>query len=174
MANFDKELCDLLRARFPFINITTYEEERLVNELTRIVTTPELIHTPRKVFVWKSSEGFRNNEGIIEEDTFDKHSALKYIREYNQPAVFVLLDFHIFCEKCNGGVDNNIVRSLKDLMPNLKQSMQPKNVIFVSPTFNSPDDLKKDVTVLDFELPQQEDIERVLNEIIDANAGGNL
>jgi len=174
MANFDKELCDLLRARFPFINITTYEEERLVNELTRIVTTPELIHTPRKVFVWKSSEGFRNNEGIIEEDTFDKHSALKYIREYDQPAVFVLLDFHIFCEKCNGGVDNNIVRSLKDLMPNLKQSMQPKNVIFVSPTFNSPDDLKKDVTVLDFELPQQEDIERVLNEIIDANAGGNL
>ena len=174
MANFEKELCDLLRARFPFINITTYEEERLVNELTRIVTTPELIHTPRNVFVWKSSEGFRNNEGTIEEDTFDKHSALKYIKEYNKPAVFVLLDFHIFCEKCNGGVDNNIVRSLKDLMPNLKQSMQPKNVIFVSPTFNSPDDLKKDVTVLDFELPQQEYIERVLNEIIEANSGGNL
>ena len=51
MSNFEKELCDLLRARFPFIHISTYEEERLTNELTRIVFTQELIHTVRKVFV---------------------------------------------------------------------------------------------------------------------------
>ena len=174
MYEFDKELCDLLRARFPFIQITTYEEERLINELSRFVTTPDLIKTTRNVFVWKSSEGFSDENGIPQKDTFEKLNALKFVKEYDQPGLFILLDFHIFCERCNGGVDYNIIRSLKDLMPNLKQSRVPKNIIFVSPVFTIPDDLKKDVTVMDFSLPTEEEIEEVLNEIITANQGGNL
>ncbi len=174
MSKFDKELCDLLRARFPFTHISTYEEERLINELKRIVSAPDLIHTVRNVYVWKSSEGFRDSNGLIIEDTFDKMSALNYVKNYTEPAIFIFLDFHVFCEKSNGGVDYNIIRNLKDIMPNLKQSIQPKNIIFVSPTFEIPDDLKKDVTVMDFELPSAEEIEEVLDEIIEANAGGNL
>ncbi len=174
MTKFDKELCDLLRARFPFIHISTYEEERLTNELTRIVSTPELIHTIRNVFIWKSSEGFRDQNGMIIEDTFDKLPALNYVRNYSDPALFIFLDFHVFCEKTNGVLDYTIIRSLKDLMPNLKQSMQPKNVIFVSPSFTIPDDLKKDVTVMEFKLPTQEEIEEVLDEMIQANMAGNL
>ena len=174
MNKFDKELCDLLRARFPFINITTYEEERLITDLTRIVTTPDLIHTVRNVYVWKLSEGFRDQNGMIQKDTLDKIEALKFIREYNESAIFIILDFHVFCEKSNGSLDYNIIRNLKDLMPNLKQSIQPKNVIMVSPTFSIPDDLKKDVTVMDFELPTADEIEEVLDEIIYANQGGNL
>ncbi len=174
MSKFDKELCDLLRARFPFIHISTYEEERLINEITRIVTAPELIHTIRNVYVWKSSEGFRDATGLIQEDTYDKMSALSYIKNYTEPALFIILDFHVFCEKSNGGIDYNIIRNLKDLMPNLKQSIQPKNILFVSPTFSVPDDLKKDITVMDFALPTAEEIEEVLDEMITANSGGNL
>lgn len=174
MNNFEKELCDLLRARFPFIHISTYEEERLTNEIRRIVSTQELIHTTRNVFIWKSSEGFRDSNGTIQEDTYEKLSAINFIKNYEQPAIFIFLDFHIFCEQAKGIVDNNIIRSLKDLMPNLKQSYQPKNVIFVSPMFTLPDDLKKDVTVMDFELPTAEEIEEVLDGMIEANSGGNL
>lgn len=174
MTKFDKELCDLLRARFPYIHISTYEEERLINELKRVVSTPELIHTIRNVYIWKSSEGFRDENGLIIEDTFDKMAALNYVKNYESAAIFIFLDFHVFCEKSNGGLDYSIIRNLKDLMPNLKQSIQPKNIIFVSPTFKVPDDLKKDITVMDFELPTAEEIEEVLDEIISVNAGGNL
>ncbi|WP_323735852.1 AAA family ATPase [Methanosphaera sp. ISO3-F5] len=174
MNKFDKELCDLLRAKFPFIHITTYEEDRLINELERIVTTEELIKTPRKLYVWKQSEGFRNSDGLIEENTFEKTSALKFIKDNEDSSLFVLLDFHVFCEKCNGGVDNGIIRLLKDLMPNLKGSYNPKNVIFVSPTFDEPDDLKKDVTVMDFELPGEEEISELLDEMIYSNSENGL
>ena len=174
MTNFEKELCDLLRARFPYINITTYEEERLINELRRIVTTQQLIHTVRNIFIWKSSEGFRNQDGLIQENTFEKLDALNFVRDYTEPAIFIFLDFHVFCESCAGVLDYNIIRILKDLMPNLKQSIQPKNMIFVSPTFNIPDDLKKDVTVMDFGLPTQEEILDVLDGMISANSGNNL
>lgn len=174
MSNFEKELCDLLRARFPFIHISTYEEERLTNELTRIVFTQELIHTVRKVFVWKSSEGFRNDDGIIQDNTIEKMDALNFIKNYSGPALFIILDFHVFCEKTNGVIDYSIIRSLKDLMPNLKQSYEPKNVIFISPIFTVPDDLKKDITVMDFELPSAEEIEKVLDGMIEANSSTNL
>jgi SpoVK/Ycf46/Vps4 family AAA+-type ATPase len=174
MTIFEKELCDLLRARFPYINITTYEEERLINELRRIVTTQQLIHTVRNIFIWKSSEGFRNQDGLIQENTFEKLDALNFVRDYTEPAIFIFLDFHVFCESCAGVLDYNIIRILKDLMPNLKQSIQPKNMIFVSPTFNIPDDLKKDVTVMDFGLPTQEEILDVLDGMISANSGNNL
>lgn len=174
MTNFEKELCDLLRARFPYINITTYEEERLVNEISRIVTDESLIHTVRNVFVYKSSEGLRDPDGLIIENTFDKLAALNYIQEYEEPGLFILLDFHVFCQQCNSGIDNNIIRKFKDLMPILKNSYQPKNIILVSPSFSLPDDLKKDITVMDFGLPTQEEIGTVLNDMIEANSNGNL
>lgn len=174
MNTFEKDLCDLLRARFPYIHITTYEERRVIDELTRIVSTQELIHTPRNVFTWKSSEGFKDSSGMIQENTQDKMSALNFIRKYDQPALFIILDFHIFCKTCNGGVDNNIVRTLRDLVPLLNRSQQPKNAIFVAPHFDVPDDLKKEITILDFGLPTYEEIEAKLDSIIETNSGGRL
>ena len=98
MNNFEKETCDLLRARFPYIHITTYEETRLIKELTRIVSTPDLINSVRKVYVWKSSEGFKDSNGMIQEDTYEKIQALNFVRKCEEDALFIFLDFHVFCK----------------------------------------------------------------------------
>lgn len=174
MNNFEKETCDLLRARFPYIHITTYEETRLIKELTRIVSTPDLINSVRKVYVWKSSEGFKDSNGMIQEDTYEKIQALNFVRKCEEDALFIFLDFHVFCKNTSGNFDDTIVRFLKDLIPNLKQARNFRNVIFVSPTFTLPDDLKKDITVLDFDLPTSDEIASVLDGIIRDNSGGNL
>lgn len=174
MNNFEKETCDLLRARFPYIHITTYEETRLIKELTRIVSTPYLINSVRKVYVWKSSEGFKDSNGMIQEDTYEKIQALNFVRKCEEDALFIFLDFHVFCKNTSGNFDDTVVRFLKDLIPNLKQARNFRNVIFVSPTFTLPDDLKKDITVLDFDLPTSDEIASVLDGIIRDNSGGNL
>lgn len=174
MNNFEKETCDLLRARFPYIHITTYEETRLIKELTRIVSTPDLINSVRKVYVWKSSEGFKDSNGMIQEDTYEKIQALNFVRKCEEDALFIFLDFHVFCKNTSGNFDDTVVRFLKDLIPNLKQARNFRNVIFVSPTFTLPDDLKKDITVLDFDLPTSDEIASVLDGIIRDNSSGNL
>lgn len=174
MNNFEKETCDLLRARFPYIHITTYEETRLIKELTRIVSTPDLINSVRKVYVWKSSEGLKDSNGMIQEDTYEKIQALNFVRKCEEDALFIFLDFHVFCKNTSGNFDDTVVRFLKDLIPNLKQARNFRNVIFVSPTFTLPDDLKKDITVLDFDLPTSDEIASVLDGIIRDNSGGNL
>ena len=78
MNNFEKETCDLLRARFPYFHITTNEETRLIKELTRIVSTPDLINSVRKVYVWKSSEGFKDSKGMKQKKTYEKIQALNF------------------------------------------------------------------------------------------------
>jgi len=51
----------------------------------------------------------------------------------------------------------------------LKQSANPKNVVFLSPSFVLPNDLQKEVTIIDFDLPVFADIKRVLDEMIETN-----
>ncbi len=54
-------------------------------------------------------------------------------------------------------------------MPALKSSPKAKNVIFVSPSLVLPNDLQKDITIVDFDLPSSSDIRGVLDEMIAAN-----
>ena len=170
MTKFEKEVCDLLRARFPYIHISTYEEERLTKELMRIVSIKELVHTVRNVYTWKSSEGIKRMGGAIEKDTIDKKSAIDFVKNCQEPSIFLFFDFHVFFKKVNGAPDYDIIRYLKDTTIFIKQGFHPKNIIFISPSFQIPEDLKKEITVLDFELPNAEEIEQLLDAMINANS----
>jgi SpoVK/Ycf46/Vps4 family AAA+-type ATPase len=55
------------------------------------------------------------------------------------------------------------------LAPVLKQSANPKNVVFLSPSFVLPNDLQKEVAIIEFDLPSFADIRKVLDEMIDTN-----
>jgi len=65
--------------------------------------------------------------------------------------------------------DHQVLRKIRDLVPSLKQSPRPKNVVFLSPTHVLPNDLQKDVTIVEFDLPSFEEIKGVLGEMIAAN-----
>ncbi|KHF31922.1 ATP-dependent zinc metalloprotease FtsH 2 [Paenibacillus sp. P1XP2] len=55
------------------------------------------------------------------------------------------------------------------MLSNIKQGAYPINVIFTSPFLLLPEDLQKDITIVDFELPDFEEIKSVLDEMIDIN-----
>ena len=56
-----------------------------------------------------------------------------------------------------------MVRRLRDLSSILKNSL--KTLVFVSPKLSIPCELEKDITVVDFPLPDYADIERLLGEV---------
>ncbi len=95
--------------------------------------------------------------------------ALEFVEEFEEPAVFVLKDFHVYFGGPGYPPDFQVTRKVRDILPNLKQSPRPKNVVFLSPSLVLPTDLQKDVTVVDFDLPSFADIKYVLKEMIDAN-----
>lgn len=169
MSEFDILLSNLLKARFPYIYIPTWEEDRVLSKINDMAKDEERIRTKRKVFTWKITSGLTENSSSAEENTQAPLKALEFIERCDEPSIFILLDFHVFMGDKNRSTDPQIIRKLRDLLVSLKQSTYPKNVIFVSPSLALPDELQKDVTIVDFDLPTMEEITEVLDEMIEAN-----
>jgi len=174
MSDFIKNLSNLLRARFPCIYISTWEEERLLNILSDLCSNEDVIRTPRNFFTWKLTEGLNEvNNGIVS-NTRDPIQALDFIQKYESPGLFVFLDFHIFFGYNNQPANLEVVRKIRDSIKNLTESDNPKNIIFISPSLVLPDELEKDINIVDFDLPSFEEIKRLLKEIIKANDGNGV
>jgi SpoVK/Ycf46/Vps4 family AAA+-type ATPase len=169
LSPFQKQLADLLRARFPCLYIPTWEENRLLDLIRDVAGNEALIRTPRKVYDWSLTHGFVEGGKAAGEETKAALKALDFIAANKEAALFVLKDFHIFFGANHRPHDVQIVRRIRDLIPGLKQSQPPKNIILVSPQLTLPDDLEKDVTILEFALPTATEIREVLTLMIDAN-----
>ncbi|MCL6458021.1 MAG: AAA family ATPase, partial [Gorillibacterium sp.] len=169
--DFEKHLSNLMRARFPFLYIPTWEEERAIAVIRSAATTEGLIKTVRKVFTWSVTSGMTEEGQHGKEESKSPLKCLEIIEAYEQPAVFILKDFHVYLGSGGKPADFQVIRKIRDLLPSLKQSPNPKNVILISPVIVLPLELQKDVTIVDFDLPTSTEIRSVLREMIDANRG---
>ena len=173
MENNSKKLSHLLKARFPYIYISTYEEERATKFIKSIVSNKTTIKIPREVLVWTQAIGLKNGDKVIS-NTTSPNILIDYIEKYDKDAVFILYDFHVFFGTKQRPADPVVVRSLRDLIPTLKTSTARKNVIFISPELTIPESLKKDIVLYDFPLPKLEDIKERLNKMISVNKSINI
>lgn len=162
-------IANLFKARFPFLYLSTWEEDRALSLIHSIASDRELIKTQRKVITWKVTKGFSGEEEIQKADTKSALKALEYIENYSEPAIFVLQDFHIYFGDEGRLPDYQIIRKLRDICSSLKQSPNPKNVVFLSPVLRLPLDLEKDITIVDFDLPTFKEIKQSLDEMIEVN-----
>ena len=161
---FVQNFATLINAGFPYIYIPSYEEERITNTIKEIVKNEEIIKTKRKIFIWTQTEGLVGEDERVR-DTTEPMKALESIEKANDEAIYILKDFHIYF----GGdrfsrPDYAVIRKLRDILPILKSSR--KNVVFISSKLVIPCDMEKEISILDFELPDTEDILVLLNDLI--------
>ncbi len=167
-----KKLSHLLRARFPYIYVPTYEEDRVTKFIKSIATSETAVKYPREVLVWTQSGGLKSDDKVMP-NTSCPGKLIDFITKYDKDSVFILYDFHVFFgTKCRQA-DSEIIRALRDLIPLLKTSPVRKNIIFVSPQVNIPDTLQKDIVLYDFPLPKMEEIKSRLNKMISSNKAIN-
>lgn len=166
---FKTIISNFMRARFPFLYIPTWEEERALSVIRSAATSENLIKTVRRVFTWSATNGLEEDKQQGREDSKAPLKCLEFIASYDQPAVFVLKDFHVYFGAGGRQADYQVIRKIRDLLPSLKQSVNPKNVIIVSPILTLPAELEKEITIVDFDLPSFLEIKNVLNEMINAN-----
>lgn len=167
--SFKRTLSNLLRARFPYIYMATWEEERALATIRSIAGDRELIKTTRKVYTWSVTKGLVGEGQTNDEATKSPLKALAKIQACDHPALFILKDFHVYFGGNHRQPDHTIVRKIRDMLTELKQSPNPKNVIFISPYLQLPADLEKTITILDFDLPSFAEIKYVLDGMIEAN-----
>ena len=165
------KLANLIRARFPMIYITTFEEDRVTKYITSIVTDENQVKYKREVYTWTQTNGLYN-ETLLKKipDTDCPCKALEYIRKADKDSVFILYDFHINFGPKNRTPDYNVIRKIRDIIPDLKLGTVRKTVFFVSPELLIPESLQKEITIYDFPLPTLEEIRAKLESMIKQNS----
>lgn len=162
------KLSKLFRARFPYIYITTWEEDRAINLINRIAKSEKLIRVPRDVYVWTQTAGFSLNGSPVE-GTNGPDKAIDFIKEVNKNAIFILCDFHVYFGIRGRQVDYNVVRKLRDAMQDLKTSRLRKNVVFIASELLIPDTMQKEITIVDLPLPTLDEIKSKFDKMVTQN-----
>ena len=166
--NITAQLSKLFRARFPYIYITTWEEERALSVIKKLAKSEKLVRIPREVYVWTQTNGFLL-DGKKVEGTSSPDKAIDFIRDCNKNAVFVMCDFHVYFGVKGRQVDYNVVRRLRDIISELKTSKFRKNVIFIASELLIPESMQKEVTIVDMPLPTLEEIKSKLDKMVAQN-----
>jgi SpoVK/Ycf46/Vps4 family AAA+-type ATPase len=152
---FVRELDTLVRARYPLLYLVTWEEQRLDALLGDLARSHG-----KDLLEWTSTRGLRALTGSLKvppEETLEPARALVAIHRLTSPALVLLKDFHRHLD------DPVTVRALRELGFHLKT--QFTTAIVVAPTLKLPEELEKDVSVIDVPLPTKADLLALLKDI---------
>lgn len=146
-----EELILLIKAKYPIIQIESFEEDRIISLLKSVADD-----TGRELYCWSITKGLINREKNTKGFQGDPVSVLTHIEESqsSQGAIYVLKDYHKFIE------DPVITRSLRDLHSSLKGEM--KTIIISTPTGIIPTELEKSITILDLPYPSKQEFSESL------------
>lgn len=155
-----KEIEVLVRAKYPILYVVSWEERRVEQAVTNVCKGLN-----RTLYTWSITQGMRppvpRTSGPARPATLPGElEALALVHEAPEYTVFLLKDFHPYMR------DNRVIRLLRDLSARLRGKAQ--TIILLGPTLSLPTDLEKDVTVLDFPLPEAAEIEGTLDKVIAA------
>ncbi|MER7441569.1 AAA family ATPase [Micromonospora avicenniae] len=172
---FREALSQLLKARFPILYVESYEEHRVVGEVTAVARDAALVRTPRAVWTWSATEGLVQPDGSPRKGTTDPEDALNAALRIDEPSVLIFKDLHA----AHGGGDRTgspgVVRRLRDVALAFKSGPVARALVLVSPVLRIPVELEKDVTIVDFSLPSEAEVRLVLEGMIAANcASGRI
>jgi SpoVK/Ycf46/Vps4 family AAA+-type ATPase len=145
----------LIRARYPIIYVVSWEEER-VEEVLRSIAAAR----GKRFYTWTTTQGIASDTRVKDDATKDPTTALDYVMDFRGDAVFVLKDFHAFVG------DKIVTRRLRDLSNALKTSN--KTLVILSPVLRIPPELEKEVTVVDYPLPDVKELDSLLQGIIES------
>jgi SpoVK/Ycf46/Vps4 family AAA+-type ATPase len=154
-ASIAREIETLVRARYPLLEIVSWEEERVLRCLDAVASALK-----KELHQWSINSGLSRyrqfvNDGpsadVGPKGTKDPLVALKEIATMaTQPTIFVLKDFHPYME------ESAVARALRDLAMGLRSTYS--TVVLLGPRMVVPPELEKELTVVDFPLPSREDL----------------
>jgi SpoVK/Ycf46/Vps4 family AAA+-type ATPase len=155
---FTSELALFLKARYPIIYINTIEEDRVEYVIRKNVKT----NLNRSIYSWDFVDGYTNNpnnQGFAKRNPLQ---ALELVERLNAetPALFLLKDFNRFL------TDLSISRKLRNISRILK--LQPKTIIIIGSDLTIPKELQELITVLQFQLPLEDEISQELTRLINS------
>ena len=155
-----KRLDLMIRARYSLLYIVGAEEE----PVEAVIAQVALQVTPaRRVLFWDIVRGWEDNGS-------GKGSVMAALDRIGKTAVeeytiFVLRDLHPVLKSPYTDKNAPVVRELRNLTRELKRSK--KTIILTSHALELPEELREEVTVIDFPLPNVREIDSLISRIVE-------
>lgn len=155
-----KRLDLMIRARYSLLYIVGAEEE----PMEAVIAQVALQVTPaRRVLRWDLVRGWEDNGS-------GKGSVMAALDRIGKTAVeeytiFVLRDLHPVLKYPYTEKNAPVVRELRNLTRELKRSK--KTIILTSVALELPEELKEEVTVIDFPLPNVQEIDSLISHVVE-------
>ena len=154
-----KRLDLMIRAHYSLLYIVGAEEE----PVEAVIAQVALFVTPaRRVLFWDIVRGWEDNGS-------GKGSVMAALDRIGKTAVeeytiFVLRDLHPVLKYPYTEKNAPVVRELRNLTRELKRSQ--KTIILTSHALELPEELQEEVTVIDFPLPNVQEIDRLISHVV--------
>jgi MoxR-like ATPase len=159
-----RELDILIRARYPLIAVSTFEELRFRRLMAAVAELER--HRAKGLFVWSRTQGLRQVAGPglgpterMIPDTDDPLSVLEHIAAAER-GLYVLSDYGPYLAPF-GQEEPLLVRRLRELAWTIKT--RPVTVLFVAPQFPELPALDKEVKRIDLPLPDEREVGGLLD-----------
>ncbi len=143
----------LVRARFSLLYLLSHEEERVERALRRLAKRQD---TP--LWRWRCTEGITSPDGELVPDTASPEAALGWLKDHDAPGFFLFLDLHPMLDQAA------VIRSLRDSETQLGARKQA--VLLLGPQLRIPQELSKDVRIVDVPLPGADEVGRLLKVVL--------
>lgn len=139
-------------AQYPLIYLLTWEEDRAEKLVTAIARS---FAQPVPVYSWTLSEGLRDAKSLIPATT-DPVKVLDFIIKEGERGFYLLKDFPSLLEN-----NHHLIRKLRDTYYQLRDKL--KFVMLISPQIHIPNELSKEIYLIDIPLPAEDEIGPVLD-----------
>jgi hypothetical protein len=154
---------DYIRAGYPGLYIVSPEEQRVEAEIKAIAESLQF-----DLFFWSAVDGLVNASSGAQNTALDPLEALQAIEEQKEKTITLLKDFHLHLNDPNP----ILISKLKQVLALAKT--QNKTLIILGCRLCLPPELEREITVIDFSLPNEEQLGKVLDGITESAGIKNL
>ena len=153
-----QELDVYIRARYPLLWVVTPEEKRALAAIEALAQERE-----KRLLFWSATVGVTNPAlpERVDGGKRDPLALLGAILEDTEECIWVLRDFHPFLK------EPTIVRRLREVAFGLQSQKVNKTVVLLGPVLKIPTELEKEITVIDFNLPTEQELTTMLTQVVE-------
>lgn len=145
------------KAGYPALYLLSSEDIRSLQEIKKAAKD-----LGRNLYIWTLLKGIiKDGEKKYMADTDNAMGGLQALPKLPANSIIVLRHFHHFLE------DPGIQAALIDIIHEFKQTQ--KTIVILTPVLKMPTELEKEVALLETRLPNEAELEEVLNGIVEGS-----
>lgn len=152
---FTQNLWSANMASVPALAVITTEWERILEDIRYVAANENL-----DVMVWNHVDGLMDAKGMIVASPADVMGALETVKQ-TKDSLIVFLNFNAILKA------PQVIQKVREVSSQVKTA--GSTMIFVSTSGSIPQELEKEVIVLDYDLPDKKGITEVVRSLVEHN-----